>query len=160
MTKDVLLSISGLHLDMSGLQYKEIENAPIEIITPASYYFKNGKHFVIYDEVTEGVAGTTKNKIKITGEHLIEMAKSGVSNVNISFEKGKKDVTYYSTPLGQLLLGVHTRDMQVDVAEENINVKMSYLLEMNQIPFADCEVKMNIKAKNAKDFDIREEMQF
>ena len=53
MTKDVLLSISGLHYDVAGVT-EEDENEPIEVITPAAYYFKNGKHYVIYDEVVEG----------------------------------------------------------------------------------------------------------
>ena len=46
MTKDVLLSISGLHYDVTGMVQEE-ENEPIEVITPAAYYYKNGKHYVI-----------------------------------------------------------------------------------------------------------------
>ena len=64
MTKDVLVSISGMHMDLiSGMT--DEENEAIEVVTPASYYCKNGKHYVIYDEVMEGVHGTIKNKIKI-----------------------------------------------------------------------------------------------
>ena len=54
MTKDILLSISGLHYDMTGIPDEpgaEEENGPIEVITPASYYYKNGKHYIVYDEV-------------------------------------------------------------------------------------------------------------
>ena len=29
------------------------ESEPIEVITPASYYLKNGKHYVIHEEVVE-----------------------------------------------------------------------------------------------------------
>lgn len=50
MTKDVLISISGLHFDMEG---DNGNGEPVEIITPASYYLKNGKHYVLYDEVVE-----------------------------------------------------------------------------------------------------------
>ncbi len=65
MTKEVLLSISGLHYDVfTGTE--EEENEPIEVITPASYYYKNGKHYIIYEEVVEGLPGTIKNKVRIS----------------------------------------------------------------------------------------------
>ena len=40
MTKEVLLSISGLHYDVPTESAEE-ENEPIEVITPATYYYKN-----------------------------------------------------------------------------------------------------------------------
>ena len=61
MTKDVLVSISGMHMDViSGMT--DAENEPIEVVTPASYYLRNGKHYVIYEEVMEGMPGTIKTK--------------------------------------------------------------------------------------------------
>ena len=54
MTKDVLISISGL-------QFAGGENSePVEVITSGSYYKKNGRHYILYDEVAEDTAGTTK----------------------------------------------------------------------------------------------------
>ena len=41
MTKDVLVSISGLHTDV--MQEAEEENEAIEVVNPANYYFRNGK---------------------------------------------------------------------------------------------------------------------
>ena len=80
MTQDVLLTISGLH-DMAFADPEENEeNEPIEVITPASYYWKNGKHYILYDEVMEGIPGVVKNKIKITGEDSMEIMKSGITN--------------------------------------------------------------------------------
>ena len=40
MTKDVLLSISGLHQDVTGIEAQGDEpgSEPIEVIVPASYY--------------------------------------------------------------------------------------------------------------------------
>ena len=60
MTKDVLLSISGLHQDVTGIEAQGDEpgNEPIEVIAPANYYEKNGKHYVIYDELVEGIPMT------------------------------------------------------------------------------------------------------
>ena len=79
MTKDVLVSISGLHMDMNAeIPGPDAEDV-IEVVTPATYYEKNGKHYILYDEVVEGVSGTIKNKIKISGTDSVEIMKSGLS---------------------------------------------------------------------------------
>ena len=125
MTKDVIVSISGLHMDMVANAFREEEDA-IEVVTPASYYWRNGKHYILYDEVLEGMGGTIRNKIKITGTDSLEIMKTGASNTHMVFEKNKKNLTYYRTPYGQLLVGLNTRDMEINVTEEKIDVLVDY----------------------------------
>ena len=101
MTKDVLLSISGLHQDVTGIEAQGDEpgSEPIEVIVPASYYEKNGKHYVIYDELVEGIPGTIKNKVRILDDQKVEIIKSvfgriGIDEDELSFE-------LYRQPAGQ-----------------------------------------------------------
>ncbi|MBU3877634.1 DUF1934 domain-containing protein [Faecalicatena sp. AGMB00832] len=151
MTKDVLVSISGMHMDVvSGMT--DADNEPIEVVTPASYYCKNGKHYVIYDEVVEGMTGTIKNKIKITGTDSVEIMKTGISNAHMVFEKNKKNLTYYQTPYGQMLVGVNTRNMEINVTDDNIGVSVDYELDINHEPLADCKIKMEIYSKGSDPF--------
>ena len=145
MTKEVLLTISGLHYDAFADDIDE-DNEPIEVITPASYYLKNGKHYIIYDEVVEGFLGTIKNTIKITGDSKLEMKKSGISNTHLVFEKDRINVTQYDTPYGEMTVGVYTKDMKVDVKESIINVSVTYALDVNSEKVADCNITMSIKA--------------
>ena len=145
MTKDVLLSISGLHYDVAGVT-EEDENEPIEVITPAAYYFKNGKHYVIYDEVVEGMPGTIKNNIRIAEDGKLEIMKSGLANTHMVFEKGKINMTEYETPYGELLVGIHTKEMTVKSKEKIIDVHVNYELDVNGEMVADCNIEMNIKA--------------
>lgn len=152
MTKDVLVSISGMHMGI--LADQEDEDDEIEVVTPASYYCRNGKHYIIYDEVVEGMAGTIKNKIKITGDSVLEIMKSGLSNTHMVFEKNRKNLTYYRTPYGQMLVGVNTRNMEVRVADDEIDVQVKYELDVNHEPFADCSIKMNIVSKGSGSFSV------
>ncbi len=142
MTKDVLISISGLHFDVlednSG-------GDPVEVITPASYYLKNGKHYVIYDEPVEGVPGTIRNTIKITGDRLFEITKSGLASAHMVFEKDHINMTSYATPYGEMMVGIHTKDIRVNVEDEKIDVYINYALDVNNQPLADCEINVNIK---------------
>ena len=143
MTKEVLLTISGLHYDSLP---DEAENEPIEVITPATYYLKNGKHYVIYDEMVEGMPGTIQNKIRIAGNNLLEIKKSGLANTKMVFERDKINMTQYETPYGELLIGIFTKNMQVDVTEKNIDVCVNYELDINSEKVANCDIKMNIRA--------------
>lgn len=145
MTKDVLLSISGLHYDVTGMVQEE-ENEPIEVITPAAYYYKNGKHYVIYDEVVEGMPGVIKNKIKIYEDGKLEIMKSGLSNTHMTFEREKINMTEYETPYGKLMIGIHTRELAMEAEEKKIHVHVNYALDVNGDQIADCNIEMNVKA--------------
>ena len=107
MTKDVIVSISGLQMPAEG------EAEPVEVITVGDYYQKNGKHYVLYEEVNEGFEGSTKNIIKMQ-ENCIDITKKGVSNVHMVFEKNRKNMSYYGTPFGNLLVGIDAKDIKED----------------------------------------------
>lgn len=147
MTKEVLVTISGLQFAA------ETENEPLEIITSGDYYKKNGKHYVVYDEVMEGFEGTTKNIIKLKDDFL-DITKKGISNVHMMFEKNRKNISYYYTPYGSLLIGIDAKAVDIMETEHNIDVKVDYALEVNYEHMADCSITVNIKSKDAGDFKI------
>ena len=159
MTKDVLVSISGHHIDIMAEpedQVKALESGQdaIEVVTPASYYCRGGKHYILYDEVMEGMPGTIKNRIKITGTDSVEIVKSGLSSSHMIFEKNRKNLTYYRTPYGQMLVGVNTRNMEVSVEDDRINVQVDYELDVNHEPLADCTIRLDIVSKNSGEFSV------
>lgn len=92
------------------------------------------------------MAGTVRNTIKITGDRVFEIIKSGLANAHMVFEKDKINMTQYETPYGELLVGIHTRKIKVDAREDNIAVAVNYALDINDEKVADCNIDMNIKA--------------
>lgn len=148
MTQDVLVTISGLHM-MEEMDISNEENEPIEIITPAKYYEKNGKHYILYDEVVEGFSGVIKNKVKITGNSVLEIIKTGITNAHMVFENGKSNVTFYDTPYGRMHVEMHTRKLDIKVEEKFIDIDVDYTLDINNEPAAECRIIMNIKPKKA-----------
>lgn len=148
MKQDVLVKISGLHMMvMNDPSAGEEDNEPIEVITPANYYWKNGKHYIIYDEVVEGLSGGIKNKIKITGNSSVEIMKSGITNSHMVFEKDKMNLNFYETPYGKMQVGTHTHRLEVNVQDDLIDVKIEYGLYVEQQAMADCKIKMQIRPK-------------
>lgn len=151
MTKDVIVSIAGLQIEV--LEEEGVKNEPIEVVTPAQYFFKNGKHYILYDEVTEGIPGNTKNKIKIT-DKTVEIMKSGVTNAHMVFEKNKKNLTYYETPYGQILVTVNTTELAIREKEDELDIVIDYELDINHEPLADCNIRMKITSKKSGKFNF------
>lgn len=149
MTKEVFLTITGLQFAAG----EDGVGEPVEVITPADYYKKNDKHYLLYDEVVEGFEGSTQNVVKIA-EDCLDITKKGIMNVHMIFEKNKKNMTYYHTPYGSLQIGIDARMVDIEETEENIDVMVNYDLEVNYEFLANCCITMNIKAKSAKDFRL------
>lgn len=142
MTKDVLLAIRGLQFDVDN------DESKVETINPAQYYMKNDNHYVIYDEITEGFSESTKNIIKFK-EHSMDLTKRGLVNVHMVFEENKKNMTSYSTPYGNILIGIDAKKVSCKEEEEHIRVDVEYALEVNYEHLADCKIRMNIRSREA-----------
>lgn len=152
MTKDVLVRISGMQLqDVAA----DVDDDAIEVVTAANYYERGGKHYVLYDELVEGTPGVIKNKIKINGDQSLEIIKSGITNAHMVFDKRKTCQTYYKTPMGQMLVGVNTKVLDIDVLEEKISIRIDYELDINHEPLANCKIRMHIASKGSEEFDLR-----
>lgn len=158
MTKDVLVSISGLQMAANDVESNEDE--PIEVLSSGTYYYKNGKHYVFLEEVAEGMQGVTKTQIKWKDNELLEVTKKGLSNVHMIFEKNRKNRCYYATPFGQLNLGIFMTEMSVDEKEESIRIRAEYSLDVNYEPLSDCTICIHICPKDSKDFSLSEKMTF
>ena len=146
MTKDVIVSISGLQMDVDS-------ESPLEVITMGNYYYKNGKHYVLFDETVGDAGEQTKNTIKIAPDR-VDVIKKGDNSVHMVFEPDKKNMTYYNTPFGSMLVGINTLGITHEEDELNINTKIEYALEVNYAHMSDCSIAINIKSKDAKDFHL------
>lgn len=123
MTKDVLVRVKGTQ-DIDG------DKDTIEVITNGSCYEKNGKWYVLYEEVMEELNAVTKNTVKIAPDR-VEVTKKGLINAQMVYETGKNYVCNYSTPMGLILLGITTKEIQSSIEEDRLYLDIQYSLEMN-----------------------------
>ena len=132
MNKDVLIHVRGL-------QMMETDDAqePIEIVVPGQYYFRNGSHYLRYEEMLDDTAETTVNYIKMS-PNGVEVRKQGQVNVHMVFEEGKKNKTFYNTPYGTLQMGISATGLELKESEDGIQMKVDYALDMNEEHVVDC----------------------
>ena len=148
MDKEGLIHVSGLQtMDAEG------DQEPIEIVVPGEYYFRNGSHYLRYEEILEDFAEPTINYIKISPKGM-EVRKKGVVNVHMVFEQGKKNMTYYTTPYGTIEMGIAATNLNLEENDSGLNMKVDYALDMNQEHVADCYLAIKAQPKNCKDFTI------
>ena len=146
MDKEVLIHVRGLHM-----MEEDGEQEPVEIVVPGEYYFRNGSHYLRYEEILEDFSEPTINYIKISPKG-IEVRKKGIVNVHMVFEQGKKNMTYYTTPYGTLQMGIAATNLELTESEENLHMKADYALDMNEEHVADCYLAIQVQPRDCKDF--------
>ena len=144
MTKDVLISISGIHMvegDESG--------EDVELITTGTYYVKNGTRYLLYDEVMEGLDQPVKNVVKIR-EDSLEIIKRGGVNVHMTFRRGMTVMSSYVTPFGELMVGITTEKLRKEETEDRLNLRVDYLLDLNGQQVSRCHIVLGVSSRGEK----------
>ena len=143
MDKDVLIHVSGLHMLLEGE-----DQGPVELVVPGKHYFKNGSHYLRYEEILEENSEPTINYVKMSPTAL-EVRKTGLVDVHMVFEYGKKNTAFYSTPFGTIQLG-HCRYQSGNGRDgHRIGMKVDYALDMNEEHIADCCLSIQAQSKDA-----------
>ena len=137
MTKDVLVTVRGLQMTPDG-------DDTIEVTTTGKYYEKDGKRYLFYDEIGDDTNLIVKNSIQITEEH-VSVSKKGLINAQMNFEKENKLVSEYETPYGQMEMGVYTTGLCLDERDDFLELKLEYLLEINNQHVSDSEILLQIR---------------
>lgn len=141
MTKDVLITIRGVHT-------LDHEDNDVEMIVRGDYYQKNGKHYILYEEILEGAEERVKNVIKISPSSM-DIIKKGVTNSHMLFEKNKKNLSCYSTPVGNLVIGIQANHFYVEEQENSIKVNVDYSLDINYEHMSDCRICVDVQSCTA-----------
>lgn len=140
MTKNVIVCIAGTQLNDQNPS-----DEPIELVTRGTYYKKNNKHYVLYDEMMEGVSGVTKNTIKFD-ENMVMLTRTGALNTTMLFENNKRNITDYRTPFGNVVIGLNTKSIDIKEDKDEIQLMVDYSIDANFEYLSDCSISLKIQA--------------
>ncbi len=139
MTRDVVISISGA-------QFSEGDQEDVELITTGDYFLKNGKHYIIYDEIEEDGQDVIRNTIRVLPDS-IDIIKKGNVSAHMVFERNKKNLACYMTPFGELMVGIDTSDIRVEEEEQLLRVNVDYSLDINYEHVSDCSITVSVRPR-------------
>lgn len=148
MDKNVLIRVSGLHMLVENE-----DQGPVEIVVPGEHYFKNGSHYFRYEEIIEENAKPTVNYVKMS-PNALEVRKTGLVDVHMVFEYGKKNTAFYSTPFGTIQLGIAATNLEMRESDSEIDMKVDYALDMNEEHVADCCLYIQAQSKDSPEFEL------
>ena len=140
MTKDVLVSVRGAHI-------ADGETNNLEVIMAGSYYFKNGKHYIIYDEILEGEEGSIRNTIKANADS-VDMIKGGDARAHMIFQENRPNVSCYVTPYGQI---------KINEGPDHLKIQIDYTLELNYEQTSQSHIEIDVKSKATAKLNLKEQ---
>ena len=123
MNRDVIISVSGLQF------LENVSQDSIETVQQGEYFFRNGSHFLLYDEYLEGFSEPVKNTLRIRDREFL-LTKRGLINVQMLFVEGRKNLAQYRTPYGMATFGVDTRKIRQDFGENGGKMEIDYVMDI------------------------------
>ena len=139
MTDKVIVSIKGV-------QHEYGDDGITEMITTGNYYFRNGKHYILYDEMIPETGEQMSNTLKMSPER-IDLIKHGSHSAHMVFEANTKNMVVYRTPYGMMEVCFNTFSVELEETEKNIHAQTEYALEINEGFISDCTIEINVRAK-------------
>lgn len=122
------------------------ETQGMEVMTDGEFYVRGEKKYIIFEEVLEESMPPVKTMLKLMPEKAV-LTRKGPVEYQMEFERGKKNITYYNTPMGNLVLEIDTEEIEVTQEEHSLDVHILYLLEMDGEPLSSCSIDIRVKEK-------------
>ena len=121
MTKEIKLRVCGIHMQRSDGTQEDIE-----VVSVGQMCERDGFVCITYDEIVDeeenGVVQTVKNLIKYK-EGQLEVVKRGPAECHMVFVPDRTTYTYYSTPMGELEVGLYTKSLEKVMTEKGFHLR-------------------------------------
>ena len=141
MTDNVIISIKGKQL------YAESSPDEMELVTSGTLHWDDqGGCTVTYQESElTGLEGTT-TRLHIHGRR-VTLLREGSINSQMVFEEGRRHLSMYETPYGELSIGVSTKRMRSTLDEAGGDLEIDYAIEIDNLVAGQNLFRMNVRKK-------------
>ena len=127
---------------MSGLQIVENTGDNVEVIAKGKHYLKKDKHYLLYEEYENDENTKTSKMIKFNND-IVEITRKGQVDGKLIFQENQKKQSLYSTPMGDLLIEVLTKEIEVSDDDDDVNLKIKYQIHVDGNKVSDNEIDIS-----------------
>ena len=120
----VIVKVRGQQTDAQG------EVNTIEMMAEGEHYFRNGKHYILYDDTSLDQKNSTATVLKISTDSLTLLRKGAVVQEQ-HFSLARESRSTYQTPYGELALAVKTKRMDIVYGTVSGNIDVAYAMSVN-----------------------------
>ena len=129
-------------IKISGLQIVENTGGNVEVIAKGKHYLKKDKHYLLYEEYENDENTKTSNMIKFNND-IVEITRKGQVDGKLIFQENQKKQSLYSTPMGDLLIEVLTKEIEVSDDDDDVNLKIKYQIHVDGNKVSDNEIDIS-----------------
>jgi len=97
---------------------------------------------------TEGeLAGNrpTQTELILQKDGTAILNRSGGMSSKLIIKKGERNNCFYSTPQGELMIGIFGEEVKIDLNENGGSVNLTYTIDSNMMQISRNEVKITVK---------------
>lgn len=106
------------------------EEEATELFTQGRYYEKNGVWYITYEETeTTGYAGCRTTVRAVDGR--VSLLRQGDYRSRLVVEENQRNVGYYATPVGELMIGVSAKEVVNRLTPFGGTLEFAYALDLN-----------------------------
>ena len=139
--KDVLIKITGTQ----GL---DGDTDSVELTTVGKMGIKEGQFLLSYDESEMlGVKGI-KTTLMVKNENTVILKRSGGYASRLIVQEGARNSCFYSTPHGDLVIGIFGESVSHNLTEDGGTLNMSYTIDSNLQLISKNTVEISVKGVN------------
>jgi len=122
MKKEVMICMSGVMASNS--------DETVDIICPGEYYYRNGKHFIRYEEkiAEDSLKTDTVCMFKFDSKSA-EVTKKGIVSSKLFYEPGQTHRISYATEYGDFLIDIRTDALRLTESEHELILEIDYVVE-------------------------------
>ena len=137
--KEVIITIGGFHYDEAG------EGDDMELVSVGEYYYRNGKHYLLYEEMPDAESGEiVQNMMKLSREETVLTKKKAVS-AQMVFRPGSRSESFYQTPVGVLHIGISTAEILLEETEQGLHAEIGYMMDVNGEAISNSRIIVDVR---------------
>ena len=137
-------------INIVGKQFIDSEEDKIEVMTLGHYTEKNGHRYIMYKEYDDENSGQEKTTIvKVESGGKIAIIRPGLYESRLLLELGRRHQCHYRTLAGDLMIGVFTDRIAMNLDDEGGPLDASSSLDFNSDLASRNEFHIDIKRAGA-----------
>lgn len=118
-------------ITMKSRQITAEDEEETELLTIGTCRWEEDVLILSYEDTdATGFAGATTT-IQVEKDLLVSILRTGTANSNLTIELGKKHFCLYSTPFGDMTVGVLAKEITFEPTKTSGTLHMVYVIDIN-----------------------------
>lgn len=137
--KNAIIKITDRHLQ-DGEEYTS------ELTTAGEFEMTEGGCKIVYKETDEELLDCVTT-LTVENGKKVSMLRSGRYNTEMIIELERRHSCYYSTPYGEMLMGIYCKYIENNVGESGGTFSFAYTIDFNNVPASENELFISVTEK-------------